>query len=98
MNSKIYYGTIAWNGYKDARDGSFTTVAEDMHSLIDGIKLSLKEYKKRGAYFECAAVESPILNSTPDENNYTIADITNEVLLQLFNKPNTRRKNGKKSI
>ena len=90
MNSKIYYGTIAWNGYKDARDGSFTTVAEDMDSLIDGIKLSLIEYKKRGAYFECAAVE------TTQTDHYK--DITNKVLLKLFNKPNTRRKNGKKSI
>ena len=98
MDNKIYYGTVAWNGYKDEEDGEYTTVADDMDSLIDGVKLSLKEYKKRGAFFECAAVESPLLDATPDENNYTIADITNEVLLKLFNKPKIRKINGKKSI
>ena len=87
MSNKIYYGTVAWNGYKDEEDGEYTTVAEDMDSLIDGIKLSLKDYKKRGAFFECAAVEAVKTDHSKD--------ITNEVLLKLFNKPNTRRINGK---
>lgn len=84
MNEIRYYGTVAWNGFGIAKDGSETTIANDLESLVSGIKLSLKDYKDRDAYFECASRE---LDPYTDLEE----DITDLIKSQL----KIRRTNGK---
>ena len=88
MNEIRYYGTVAWNGFGTAHDGSETTIANDLESLISGIELSLKDYKERDVYFECASRE---LDQYPDMYESVYEDITDLIKSKL----KTRRTNGK---
>ena len=87
MEETRYYGTICWDGYLDQGDGSYTTVAEDVDSLLEGIELSLEEFKGRGAYFECASIESNVF-----DNRYQ--EITDQIRSEL----KQRRTNEKRSL
>lgn len=94
MNDIVYYGTVAWNGFGIANDGSETTIANDLESLISGIELSLKDYKERNAYFECASWELEEYPQDPYEPktyDYSYKDITDLIKSKL----KTRRTNGK---
>ena len=94
MNEILYYGTVAWNGFETAKDGSETTIANDLESLISGIELSLKDYKNRDAYFECASWELEEYPQDPYEPktyDYSYKDITDLIKSKL----KTRRTNGK---
>jgi|TARA_R100000482_G_scaffold124916_4_gene79881 methylphosphotriester-DNA--protein-cysteine methyltransferase len=84
MSNRRYYGTVCWDGYKDSKDGEETTVADSVRSLVEGIELSLEDHKKRGAYFECASIESNTFHKGYKE-------ITDLIKKQL----KARRKNGK---
>ena len=88
MKDIQYYGTVAWNGFETAKDGSETTIANDLESLISGIELSLKDYKERDAYFECASRE---LDQYPDMYESVYEDITDLIKSKL----KTRRTSGK---
>jgi len=88
MNDIVYYGTVAWDGFKTVDDGSERTIANDLESLISGIELSLKDYKNRDAYFECASKE---LDQYPDMYESVYEDITDLIKSKL----KTRRTSGK---
>ncbi len=72
------------NGTGDFQIRSRPTTANDLESLVNGIELSLKDYKDRDAYFECASRE---LDPYTDLEE----DITDLIKSQL----KIRRTNGK---
>jgi len=69
--NKEYYGTICWNGYGGEGDGSETTIADSIESLLGGIEMSLVNHKNKDPFFECASIESNPL----DDNRIEITDI-----------------------
>ena len=54
----IYFATVCWDGIDEWTDGEQTIVRYSIDDLLEGVAEYLELFQPRGAYLECASMET----------------------------------------